>query len=50
MLLAPGSVRDFDWAGRLVRFDVGRREIEGDRMHRDVILMGSRSNGTHIDA
>jgi hypothetical protein len=51
VLLPPRSVREIDWAGRLVRFDVGCREIEGDQARRDVIWMRSASHGgTHADA
>jgi hypothetical protein len=51
VLLAPRLVREIDWRSRLVRFGVGRQEIEGDRAQRDVIWMRSRSDGRrHFDA
>jgi hypothetical protein len=49
VLLAPRFVREIDWAGRMVRFDADRREIEGDQMRPDVIWMRSRSDGTNTD-
>jgi hypothetical protein len=50
VLLAPRLVREIDWYGRLVRFDVGRRDVEGHRGRQDVIWMRSRNDaGTNID-
>ncbi|MBS0525422.1 MAG: PRC-barrel domain-containing protein [Proteobacteria bacterium] len=50
LLLAPGSIREIDWDGRLVRFALGRGEIEADRAHRDVIWMRNRAEGSRLDA
>jgi hypothetical protein len=51
VLLAPRLVREIDWGGRLVHFDVGRREIAADQAHREVVWMRSRSDGeTHSNA
>jgi len=51
LLLAPRSVREIDWSGRLVRFDVGRRELESGQPVHDAIWMRSASHaGTHADA
>lgn len=50
VLLAPRSVREIDWSGRLMRFDVGRRELESGQPVRDVIWMRSTSHAeTHAD-
>jgi hypothetical protein len=51
VLLAPCSVREIDWSGRLMRFDVGRRELENGQPVHDVIWMRSESHArTHADA
>jgi hypothetical protein len=51
VLLAPRSVREIDWAGRLVRFDVGRRELEVHHARRDVIWIRSATHdAAHADA
>lgn len=50
VLLAPWLVREIDWHGRLVRFDVGCRDVENHRTRRDVIWMRSRNDvGAKID-
>lgn len=50
VLLVPRSVREIDWAGKLVRFDCSRREIESDQASRDVIWMRNASHGgTHAN-
>ena len=51
VLLAPCSVRELDWSGRLMRFDVGRHELEDGQPVHDVIWMRSKSHArTHADA
>jgi hypothetical protein len=51
VLLAPCSVREIDWSGRLMRFDVGRRELENGQPVHDVIWMTRTSHAsTHADA
>jgi hypothetical protein len=50
VLLAPFSVREIDWHGRLVRFDVDRRRIESDPASCKAVWMRRRSHGaTHRD-
>jgi len=44
VLLAPHSIREIDWVGRLVRFDLGRGEIEADQT-RDVVWMRKQAAG-----
>lgn len=49
VLLAPRLIREIDWHGRLVRFEVGCRDITGDR-EQDVIWMRrAKDAGTKID-
>jgi hypothetical protein len=51
VLLAPRSVREIDWAGRVMRFDVDRRQLEVHHAHRDVIWIGSEVHeAMHADA
>jgi len=50
VLLAPHSVRQIDWSGRLVRFDVSRRELEDDPMCRDIVWVKCRGDQAHADA
>jgi hypothetical protein len=51
VLLAPCFVREIDWSGRLMRFDVGSRELENGQPVHDVIWMRSESHArTHADA
>jgi hypothetical protein len=50
VLLAPRSIREIDWDGRLVRFGLGRGEIEADRAHCDVVWMRSHATGRQLDA
>ena len=51
VLLAPCSVREIDWSGRLMRFDVGSCELENGQPVHDVIWMRGKSHArTHADA
>ncbi len=50
VLLAPRSIREIDWPGRLVRFDLSRHEIAGDATDRHVIWMGDRTARRQPDA
>ena len=46
VLLAPRSVREIDWAGRLVRFDVGCQELDALHARCDAIWIRSASHDT----
>jgi hypothetical protein len=51
VLLAPRSVREIDWAGRLVRFDVRCQELDAHQPRCDAIWMrGASHDATHADA
>jgi hypothetical protein len=50
VLLAPRSVREIDWAGRLVRFDVGCQELDAQHARCGAIWIRSTSHdATHFD-
>lgn len=51
VLLAPRSVREIDWAGRLVRFDVRCQELDAHQPRCGAIWMrGASHDATHADA
>jgi hypothetical protein len=45
VLLATRFVREIDWRGKSVRFDIGRQEIVDDKAHRDVVWLRTEGDG-----
>lgn len=48
MLVPPGTIREIDWPGRMIRLDVDRREMECEQLGRSSDAAGESRDGAQI--